>query len=152
MTLAILADIGGTNTRVALADGASVRHDSIRRYPNAEYRARGQDIAHVLRDYLDQTGASVSGVCVAAAGPVQDGIATGASTRNWAACGPEVTLPDNCPDWARALMCDPQTSGGLLVAVAPDAAQGWLHRLHDAGYPLSAIVGRVEKGQGITVI
>jgi glucokinase len=76
MTLAILADIGGTNTRVALADGANVRLDSIRRYPNAEYQARGQDIAHVLRDYLDATGARVSGVCVAAAGPVQDGVAT----------------------------------------------------------------------------
>lgn len=76
MTLAILADIGGTNTRVALAEGAKVRLDSIRRFPNAEYQARGQDIAQVLRDYLDQTGASVSGVCVAAAGPVQDGVAT----------------------------------------------------------------------------
>jgi glucokinase len=76
MTLAILADIGGTNTRVALADGTHVRHDSIRRFPNGEYQARGQDIAHVLRDYLTQTGASVSGVCVAAAGPVQDGVAT----------------------------------------------------------------------------
>jgi glucokinase len=76
MTLAILADIGGTNTRVALADGATVRLDSIRRYPNAEYQARGQDIAHVLRDYLTSTGAAVAGVCVAAAGPVQDGVAT----------------------------------------------------------------------------
>ena len=76
MTLAILADIGGTNTRVALADGAAVRIDSIRRFPNADYQARGQDIAQVLRDYLAQTGASVSGVCVAAAGPVQDGVAT----------------------------------------------------------------------------
>ena len=76
MTLAILADIGGTNTRVALADGASVKLDSIRRFPNADYQARGQDIAHVLRDYLTQTGASVTGVCVAAAGPVQDGVAT----------------------------------------------------------------------------
>jgi glucokinase len=76
MTLAILADIGGTNTRVALADGTSVRLDSIRRYPNAEYQARGQDIAHVLRDYLAATGARVDGVCVAAAGPVQDGVAT----------------------------------------------------------------------------
>ncbi len=76
MTLAILADIGGTNTRVALADGAKVRLDSIRRFPNAEYQARGQDIAHVLRDYLAQTGAAVTGVCVAAAGPVQDGVAT----------------------------------------------------------------------------
>ncbi|WP_431299642.1 ROK family protein [Tabrizicola sp. BL-A-41-H6] len=76
MTLAILADIGGTNTRVALADGTKVRLDSIRRFPNAEYQARGQDIAHVLKDYLAQTGATVSGVCVAAAGPVQDGVAT----------------------------------------------------------------------------
>lgn len=76
MTLAILADIGGTNTRVALADGATVRLDSIRRFPNAEYQARGQDIAQVLKDYLYQTGAQVDGVCVAAAGPVQDGVAT----------------------------------------------------------------------------
>lgn len=76
MTLSILADIGGTNTRVALAEGATVRIDTIRRYPNAEYQARGQDIAHVLRDYLDATGAQVTGVCVAAAGPVQDGVAT----------------------------------------------------------------------------
>lgn len=76
MTLAILADIGGTNTRVALAEGAKVRLDTIRCYPNAEYQARGQDIAQVLRDYLAETGASVDGVCVAAAGPVQDGVAT----------------------------------------------------------------------------
>jgi glucokinase len=75
MSLVLLADIGGTNTRVALADGAVVRFDSIRRFPNAEYQALGQDIAHVLKDYLAQTGASVSGVCVAAAGPVQDGVA-----------------------------------------------------------------------------
>lgn len=82
----------------------------------------------------------------------QAGHITGASTRNWAAYGAEVTLPGDCPDWQRALLCDPQTSGGLLVAVAPDAAEGWLRRLHDAGYPLSAIVGRVEEGQGIAVI
>ncbi len=76
MTLAILADIGGTNTRVALADGPVVRDGTIRRFPNAEYKARGQDIAHILRDYLADSGAPVQAVCVAAAGPVQDGIAT----------------------------------------------------------------------------
>ncbi|MCU0827046.1 MAG: ROK family protein [Tabrizicola sp.] len=75
MTLSILADIGGTNTRVALAEGSEVRIDSIRRFPNGDYQAQGKDIAHVLRDYLDQTGAQVTGVCVAAAGPVQDGVA-----------------------------------------------------------------------------
>lgn len=76
MTLAILADIGGTNTRVALADGAEVRADSVARFSNAEYKARGQDIAHILQDYLAQSGARPDGVCVAAAGPVQDGVAT----------------------------------------------------------------------------
>lgn len=76
MTLALLADIGGTNTRVALADGAHVLTDTIRRFPNADYRAAGKDIAHILRDYLGQTGAVVTGVCVAAAGPVQNGVAT----------------------------------------------------------------------------
>ncbi|WP_283177913.1 ROK family protein [Gemmobacter sp. 24YEA27] len=76
MALAILADIGGTNTRVALADGAQVVEGSIRRFPNAEYKARGQDIAAILRDYLADAGAMVEGVCVAAAGPVQDGVAT----------------------------------------------------------------------------
>jgi glucokinase len=75
--LALLADIGGTNTRVALADDKVVRKDSIAKFPNADYKARGQDIAHILRDYLNQAGlASVDGVCVAAAGPVRDGVAT----------------------------------------------------------------------------
>lgn len=80
------------------------------------------------------------------------GYITGASTRNWAAYGADVTLPDGCPDWQRALLTDPQTSGGLLVAVAPEAAAGWIQRLRDAGYPLAAVVGRVEDGTGITVI
>ncbi|NPD15622.1 ROK family protein [Xinfangfangia sp. D13-10-4-6] len=76
MSLAILADIGGTNTRVALSEAGKVVAGSIRRFPNGEYKARGEDIAAVLRDYLQGSGASVEGVCVAAAGPVQDGVAT----------------------------------------------------------------------------
>lgn len=90
MTLAILADIGGTNTRVALADGAHVLRETIRRFPNVEYKARGQDIAQILRDYLDETGARVSGVCVAAAGPVQDGVAT-MTNLDWAMDGAKLT-------------------------------------------------------------
>jgi glucokinase len=90
MTLSILADIGGTNTRVALADGTEVKIASIRRFPNGDYQARGQDIAHVLRDYLAQTGANVRGVCVAAAGPVQDGVAE-MTNLSWVIDGKKLT-------------------------------------------------------------
>src|SRR3989441_3614461 len=52
---------------------------------------------------------------------VKQGVATGASERNWKGYGHEVELPAGFPDWKRKLITDPQTSGGLLVACAPDA-------------------------------
>jgi selenide,water dikinase len=52
---------------------------------------------------------------------VKQGTATGASERNWKGYGGEVELPAGFADWKRKLLTDPQTSGGLLVACAPDA-------------------------------
>lgn len=52
---------------------------------------------------------------------VRQGVATGASERNWKGYGHEVDLPLGFPDWKRKLLTDPQTSGGLLVACAADA-------------------------------
>jgi selenide, water dikinase len=52
---------------------------------------------------------------------VKDGVATGASERNWKGYGHEVELPAGFADWKRKLLTDPQTSGGLLVACAPHA-------------------------------
>ena len=70
--LALVADIGGTNTRVALADGKVVRQASIRRYANAEFTS----LEPVLTRYMAEEGLkSVDGACVAAAGPVRDGVA-----------------------------------------------------------------------------
>lgn len=116
MTLAILADIGGTNTRVALADGTAVRQSSIARYPNAEYKARGQDIAHILRDYLATTGAEPDGVCVAAAGPVQDGVAS-MTNLDWVMDGAKLTAATG----ARrvAILNDLQAQGHALGHIAP---------------------------------
>jgi selenide,water dikinase len=51
----------------------------------------------------------------------KQGVATGASDRNWKGYGAEVDLPAGFPEWKRKLLSDPQTSGGLLVACAPDA-------------------------------
>jgi len=82
----------------------------------------------------------------------QAGFFTGASTRNWAAYGSEVLLPEGLPDWQRALLTDPQTSGGLLVACAPEAAETILQMIRAAGFPLAAIIGHAEEGSaGITV-
>jgi glucokinase len=68
--LVIVADIGGTNTRVALADGRRVREDSVIRYRNAD--ATG--LADVLARYMATQGVTdVDGICVDAAGPVTDG-------------------------------------------------------------------------------
>ncbi len=82
----------------------------------------------------------------------QDGLNTGAGTRNRETFGPRVSLPADLPDWHRNLLFDPQTSGGLLVSVAPDAAAGVLELFHGQGYESAAIIGEFVDGPaGITV-
>ena len=49
------------------------------------------------------------------------GFVTGASGRNWAGYGADVQLPAGFAAEDQALLTDPQTSGGLLVAVEPAA-------------------------------
>ncbi len=41
----------------------------------------------------------------------QEGFVTGASHRNWASFGGQVSLPEGLPDWRRHILTDPQTSG-----------------------------------------
>ncbi len=55
-------------------------------------------------------------------------------------------LPDDLPDWQRLLLADPQTSGGLLVACAPEKAGALVESIRLAGYPLAGIVGTAEAG------
>lgn len=50
------------------------------------------------------------------------GVATGASGRNLASYGEALQLPGDAPAWLSTLLSDPQTSGGLLIACAPSAA------------------------------
>ena len=66
----LVADVGGTNTRVALADGAALLPETIERYRTAEHPG----IETVLRRYMESAGVvDCRGVCVAVAGPVRDG-------------------------------------------------------------------------------
>lgn len=73
--LSLVADIGGTNTRVALAQGPTVRVESVRRYRNAEFDGIGSVIAQYLGE-SEQNPTWITGVCVAMAGPVHDGVGT----------------------------------------------------------------------------
>ena len=73
MTLTLVADIGGTNTRVALADGPVVRQNSVAKFRNADFTG----IDAVLLRYMQHADiARLDGACVAGAGPVQDGAVT----------------------------------------------------------------------------
>lgn len=81
----------------------------------------------------------------------REGVATGASNRNWAAYGAEVDGLAEAPDWQRTLLTDPQTSGGLLVSCAPEAADTVLQAFRADGFAQAAIVGRMQAsaaGQG----
>ncbi|MBE7202740.1 MAG: selenide, water dikinase SelD, partial [Parafilimonas terrae] len=76
----------------------------------------------------------------------REGFVTGASHRNWASFGGQVSLPENLPDWRRHILTDPQTSGGLLVTCAPARAEAILGQCHAAGFAQAAVVGRFEAG------
>ena len=82
----------------------------------------------------------------------QAGFVTGASHRNWKSYGNAVVLPQGLEDWRRHILTDPQTSGGLLVAVAADDADAVLEMIREAGYPLAAVVGRMEEGAAQVVV
>lgn len=77
----------------------------------------------------------------------RQGNVTGASGRNWAAYGAEVQLPPGFAAPGQALLTDPQTSGGLLVACAPDAVQDVLAVFHRHGFAAARTVGSVGARQ-----
>lgn len=76
------------------------------------------------------------------------GFVTGASGRNWAGYGAEVALPASFADVDRALLTDPQTSGGLLVACVPGALDAVLAVFGRHGFDHAAVVGRIEAADG----
>ncbi len=74
------------------------------------------------------------------------GMVTGASGRNWAGYGQDVALPSGFAPADQALLTDPQTSGGLLVACHPDTVDQVLATFHGQGFEQAAVVGRVTEG------
>lgn len=76
-------------------------------------------------------------------GLAAQGLVTGASGRNWAGYGAEVALPPGFGEVDRALLCDPQTSGGLLVSCTRAASEDVIAAFRRHGFAAAAVVGEV---------
>lgn len=74
------------------------------------------------------------------------GIVTGASGRNWLSYGESVAMDPGLPPAVRDLLTDPQTSGGLLVACAPEATGEVLSVFTAAGFASASVVGHMSAG------
>ena len=72
-----------------------------------------------------------------------DGIVTGASGRNFASYGHDIALPADFAPEARALLTDPQTSGGLLVSCSADSVAAVLEIFRKHGFASATEIGTV---------
>ena len=78
------------------------------------------------------------------------GCVTGASARNWAAYGERVRLDgERFGDLERALLTDPQTSGGLLISCAPEFADEVLAIFRQQGFGSAAVIGEIVAGEAL---
>jgi selenide,water dikinase len=75
-----------------------------------------------------------------------EGLVTGASGRNWAAYGSDVDLAPTVTTVQKALLTDPQTSGGLLVACAPAEVNNVLEIFQREGFDRVAVIGNMQSG------
>ena len=81
---------------------------------------------------------------------VKQGVATGASERNWNGYGHEVQFRGE--DWQKKILTDPQTSGGLLVACAPQAEREVLDAFRKKGFAEARVIGRLAAGEARLIL
>jgi selenide,water dikinase len=74
------------------------------------------------------------------------GMLTGASARNWSGYGDQVELAPSLSDAERALLTDPQTSGGLLVACSPNETGKVLETFKSSGFDAACVIGEIQAG------
>jgi selenide, water dikinase len=75
----------------------------------------------------------------------EERIFPGAAGRNWEGYKHEISA-QGLQDWEQLLLADPQTSGGLLIAIEANAAADTLMQIHQAGYTQAAIIGSCAEG------
>jgi selenide, water dikinase len=83
---------------------------------------------------------------------VAEGFVTGASGRNWASYGRDVELGRNITPVEKALLTDPQTSGGLLVSCATEAVPDVLSIFRRDGFAHAAVIGEMTAGRLLVAV
>jgi len=105
-----------------------------------------------LRSLLEASGAAAE--ITAAAVPVlrgarqaaERGAIPGGTERNLASLADAVTWGSDVGPLDRLVLADAQTSGGLLIAVAPERTEALVAALHRERTPAAAVIGRVVAG------
>jgi selenide,water dikinase len=82
----------------------------------------------------------------------KQGYSPGAAARNWKSYGHDVSLPADMADWQKNLLCDPQTSGGLLVSCAPEAVDAVMQVFHAQGFADVSVIGSLQAGAAKVVV
>ncbi len=72
--------------------------------------------------------------------------AKGGGERNYNWMKSNLTVVDGVALAQTMIMCDPQTSGGLLMAVPEDKAEALVKQLHEKGDTASTVIGEVTEG------
>lgn len=79
----------------------------------------------------------------------QKGYITGGEHRNWEFVKKSLTKEGQIPDYLISIILDPQTSGGLLIAVAEDKAEVLMQELQKAGAEYTSLIGQAKgKSEG----
>lgn len=115
LPVTLLADIGGTNTRVALATGGQLIAGTIRRFANAGRPA----LWPILHEYMATEGLErVAAACVCAAGPVDEGVAT-LTNLSWVFSEADLARETGAKE--AAVLNDLAAQGHALDSLAPGA-------------------------------
>ena len=142
-TYSLVADIGGSNTRVALAEGTRLLTETVTRYANVDYPG----LESVLNAYIDAQQVDCKAACVALAGPVKDG--RGSMTNlDWEL--DEATLARATRSETTCLLNDLQAQGHALGAL-PDGAVTQLIASAEAKHDPNATKLVIGVGTGFNI-
>ena len=131
----LVADIGGTNTRVALANGLQIVDGTIRRYQNAVFAG----FEAVLQQYIaDESDVNPLAACVAVAGPVREGRAT-LTNLDWTI--DKDTLVRATGAQTVAILNDLQAQGHALDHLASNKIRTILHGSKADSHAAKLVIG-----------